>query len=154
MPWFQDPIQSNIDNLRNVRREDSKHFRNKQKEYLKATINGLETNCNIKISDLYRCISDFKKGYQPRTNIVWNEKGDLVADPPPTVFWLGGGIISLSFCMYMRLMMLGRLQYIQQSHQCLRPVSVSHKDTNHQVFIKFQQNFKVWYPHCICKTHN
>jgi hypothetical protein len=27
---------------------------------------------------LYRGISDFKKGYQPRTNIVKDEKGDLV----------------------------------------------------------------------------
>jgi len=30
--------------------------------------------------DLYRGISDFKKGYQPRCNIVKDEKGDLVAD--------------------------------------------------------------------------
>ena len=30
--------------------------------------------------DLYRGINDFKKGYQPRCNIVKNEKGDLVAD--------------------------------------------------------------------------
>jgi len=29
---------------------------------------------------LYRGISDFKKGYQSRTNIVKDEKGDLVAD--------------------------------------------------------------------------
>jgi len=29
---------------------------------------------------LYRGISDFKKGYQPRCNIVKDEKGDLVAD--------------------------------------------------------------------------
>jgi len=29
---------------------------------------------------LYRGISDFKKDYQPRTNIVKDEKGDLVAD--------------------------------------------------------------------------
>jgi len=29
---------------------------------------------------LYRGISDFKKGYQPRSNIVNDEKGDLVAD--------------------------------------------------------------------------
>jgi hypothetical protein len=29
---------------------------------------------------LYRGISDFKKGYQPRTNIVKDEKVDLVAD--------------------------------------------------------------------------
>jgi len=30
--------------------------------------------------DLYRGISDFKKGFQPRTSIVKDEKGDLVAD--------------------------------------------------------------------------
>ena len=29
---------------------------------------------------MYRGISDFKKGYQPRCNIVKDEKGDLVAD--------------------------------------------------------------------------
>jgi len=29
---------------------------------------------------LYRGISDFKKGYQPRCNIVKDEKGSLVAD--------------------------------------------------------------------------
>jgi hypothetical protein len=32
------------------------------------------------IRDLCRGIRDFKKGYQPRTVIVKNEKGDLVAD--------------------------------------------------------------------------
>jgi len=32
------------------------------------------------IRDLYRGITDLKKGYQPRTNIVKDEKGDLVAD--------------------------------------------------------------------------
>jgi hypothetical protein len=30
--------------------------------------------------DLYKGISDFKKGYQPRTNIVKDEKGDLFTD--------------------------------------------------------------------------
>jgi len=29
---------------------------------------------------LYKDINDFKKGYQPGTNIVKDEKGDLVAD--------------------------------------------------------------------------
>jgi len=39
----------------------------------------LETNSKIKnIRDLYWGINDFKKGYHPRTNIVKNEKGDLV----------------------------------------------------------------------------
>ena len=48
---------------------------------LRAKIEELETNSKIKnIRDLYRGINDFKKGYQPRCNIVKNEKGDLVAD--------------------------------------------------------------------------
>ena len=41
----------------------------------------LETNSKIQnIRDLYRGINYFKKGYQPRCNIVKDEKGDLVAD--------------------------------------------------------------------------
>ena len=81
MQWAQDSRQSNVDNLNNVRRETSRHFKNKKKEYLKAKIEELETNCKIKnIRNLYRSVSDFKKGYQSRTNIVKNEKGDLVAD--------------------------------------------------------------------------
>ena len=36
MQWVQDPSQSNVDNLNNVRREASRHFRNKKKAYLKA----------------------------------------------------------------------------------------------------------------------
>jgi len=32
------------------------------------------------VRDLYRDINDFKMGYQPRTNIVKDEKGDLVTD--------------------------------------------------------------------------
>jgi hypothetical protein len=53
----------------------------KKKEYLKAKINELETNSkNKNIRDLYRGINNFKKGYQPRTNVVKDEKRDLVAD--------------------------------------------------------------------------
>jgi len=33
------------------------------------------------VRDLYRGINDFKKGYQPRTIIVKDDKGELVADP-------------------------------------------------------------------------
>jgi hypothetical protein len=32
------------------------------------------------VRDLYRGINDFKKGYEPRTNIVKDEQGDLVVD--------------------------------------------------------------------------
>jgi len=81
MQWVHDPSQSNVDNLNNVRREASRHFRNKKKEYLKAEIDELETNGKMKsIRDLCRDINDFKKGYQPRTNMVKDEKGDLVAE--------------------------------------------------------------------------
>jgi len=40
-------------------------------------------------------INDFKKVYQPRTIIVKDEKGELVADP--TGLWQGGGTISPSY---------------------------------------------------------
>ena len=81
MQWIQDPSQSSVDNMNNVRCEVSRHFRNKKKAYLRAKIDELETNRKIKnIRDLYRGINDFKKGYQPRCNIVKDEKGDLVAD--------------------------------------------------------------------------
>jgi hypothetical protein len=56
----------------------------------------LETNSkNNNIRDLYMDINDFKNGYKPRTNIVKDEKGDLVADSP--VFFLGRGTFSLSY---------------------------------------------------------
>ena len=86
MQWVQDPSESNVDNLNNVRREASRHFRNKKKAYLKAKIEDLETNSKIKnIRDLYRGINDFKKGYQPKTNVVKDEKCDLVVDCYSTV---------------------------------------------------------------------
>ena len=89
MQWVQDPSQSNVDNLNNVRHEASRHFRNKNNAYLKAKIKELETNSKIKnIRDLYRGNSDFKKGYQHIINVVKDEKCDLVTDS--TVLWLGG----------------------------------------------------------------
>jgi hypothetical protein len=49
---------------------------------LKDKINELESNSkNKNIRDLYRGINEFKKGYQPRTNLVRDERGDLFADP-------------------------------------------------------------------------
>jgi hypothetical protein len=59
----------------------SRHFRNKKKEYLKAKINEIETKSkNRNMRDLYRGINEFKEGYQPRINVVKDEKGNLVAD--------------------------------------------------------------------------
>ena len=46
--WVQDPSQSIVDNLNNVRRKATRHFRNKKEAYLKAKINESETNSKIK----------------------------------------------------------------------------------------------------------
>jgi hypothetical protein len=35
---------------------------------------------NKNVRDLYRGIHEFKKGYQPRNNLVKDEKGDLLVD--------------------------------------------------------------------------
>jgi hypothetical protein len=51
------------------------------KEYQKALIHEIETNSkNKNIRTLHMGINDFKKGHQSRTNIVKDEKGDLVTD--------------------------------------------------------------------------
>jgi len=59
-------------------------------------------------------ITEFKKGNQPGTYTVKDEKGVLVTDLHSIL--LGGGTISLTFSMYVGLMMLGRQKYIQKSH--------------------------------------
>ena len=93
----------------------ARHFRDKKKAYLRAKIEELETNSKIQnIRDLYRGNSDFKKGYQPRCNIVKDEKGDLVADSHSTV--ASGGTISPSYSTCMGLRMLGMQKYTQQNH--------------------------------------
>jgi hypothetical protein len=48
MQQLQDPNQSNVDNLNNVRLEASRHFRNKKEEYLKAKIDEFENDRKIK----------------------------------------------------------------------------------------------------------
>jgi hypothetical protein len=81
LQWLEDPSEVNGDNLNNVRREASRHFRNKKRDYLKDKINELATNSkNKNIRDLYRGINEFKRGCQPRNNLVKDENGDLLAD--------------------------------------------------------------------------
>jgi hypothetical protein len=71
MQSIQVPRQGNVDNLNSVRRDASRHFRNKKKANLKAKIEELKTNNKMKNSrDFYRDINDFKKGQQPKTIIV------------------------------------------------------------------------------------
>jgi hypothetical protein len=81
LKWLQDPSEINEDNLRIVRREASRYFRNKKKEYLKDKINKLATNStNKNIRHLYNGINEFKRCYKPRNNLVKDENGDLLAD--------------------------------------------------------------------------
>jgi hypothetical protein len=81
LQWLQDPREINGDNLNNVRNEASRHFRNKKRDCLNDKINELATNSKIKnIRDLYEEINEFKRGYQPKNNLVKDENGDLLAD--------------------------------------------------------------------------
>ena len=60
MQWIQDPNQNNVDNVKSIRWEASRHFRNKKKLYFKAKLDEFETNSKIKnLRDLYRGINDF-----------------------------------------------------------------------------------------------
>jgi hypothetical protein len=53
----------------------------KRNDICKTKFMNLKTHSKIKnIRFLYRGINDFQKGYQPRTNIVKDEKGDLVTN--------------------------------------------------------------------------
>jgi hypothetical protein len=81
LQWLQDPSEINRDNLRIVRRDSSRYFRNKQRPYLKDEINDLATNSkNKNIRDLYRGRNEFKRGYQPRNILVEDENRDLLVD--------------------------------------------------------------------------
>jgi hypothetical protein len=81
LQWLQNTSEVNADNLNNVGREANRHFRNKNREYLKAKINEFATNSkNKNIRYLYRGINEFKRGYQPRNKLVKDENGDLLAD--------------------------------------------------------------------------
>ena len=60
---------------------------------MKGKLEELETNSKVNnIRDLYRGINDVKKGYQPRTGIVKDEKGEWLRTP--TALWRGAGTIS------------------------------------------------------------
>jgi hypothetical protein len=70
LQWLQDPSEANEGNVSDVRKEASRHFWKKERKYLKDKIKELGSNSkNKNIRDLYRGINEFKKGYQPRTNL-------------------------------------------------------------------------------------
>jgi hypothetical protein len=81
LQWLQDSIQVNGDNVSKVRREASTHFGNKKRECLKNKINELETHSEIKNFRLFLgAYMKFKNGWQPRSNLLKDVKGDLLAD--------------------------------------------------------------------------
>jgi hypothetical protein len=81
LQWLQDPSEINGDYLKIVRREANRYFRNKKREYLKDKINELAMNSkNKSIRVQYMGVNEFKRGYQPRNNLVKDENGDLLAD--------------------------------------------------------------------------
>jgi len=77
---------------------------------------------------LYRGISDLKKGYQPVTNIVKDEKCDLVTDCDS--IWADGGNIPFSFSMNMTLMILGRQTDIHTAEPLVSEPSASEFEMN------------------------
>jgi len=74
MQMAQVPSQRNVGNVCQASRD----LRKKRRNYLIAKIEELQNNNKIQIVwDLYRENNDFRKGYQPRTNIVMDKRGDL-----------------------------------------------------------------------------
>jgi hypothetical protein len=81
LQWLQDQSEINGGILNNIKHETSRHFRNKNREYLKEKMNEIVPNSNNKnIGDLYRGINDFKRGHQPGSNLMKAENGDLLGD--------------------------------------------------------------------------
>ena len=102
----------------------------------------VETNSKIKnIRDLYKGISDYKKGYQPITNIVEDETGDVVTG--------SYSILARWRDYFYQLLNVHRVHDVRQTEthtaEPLVPLKLSWllrslKVTNHQVLIRSQQN--------------
>ena len=111
--------------------------RTKKKEYRKVKIDELKTNSKIKnIKDLYIGSIEFKKGYQPGTNTVKNEKDD-----------------SFTNAHFSQLLNVPDVNDVRQTERHKAEPLVPKprafnvemntekpNDTNHQVLIKSQQN--------------
>jgi hypothetical protein len=81
---LQDPSEASEDNVNKGRLEASRHFRNKKQEYLIDKIKLESNRKNKKIGDMYRGITEFKEGYNPRTSLVKDERGNHRAHPHKT----------------------------------------------------------------------
>jgi hypothetical protein len=54
LQWLQDPSEIYEDNLKNIRRENSRHFRNKKKKYMKDKIESLPQIVRTRILETCR----------------------------------------------------------------------------------------------------
>jgi hypothetical protein len=143
---LQEPSEANENNVSDIRREVSRHFSNKKREYLKDKINELESNSkNKNIRDLYRGISEFKKGYQHRTNLVKDNRGYIVADPQKNLNrWKN------YFCELLNVYGAGGVRqtakhtaepFVPEPSASVVDVATGKlKSTNPQVLTRFQQN--------------
>ena len=95
---------------------------------------------------MYRGINDFTKGFQPRTYIVKDEKGDLVTDCHSI---LAGWMNHFSQLLNVYVLHVGRQTEIhtaerlvpeQSAFEFEMAIEKIRKDTNHYVLIKYQQN--------------
>jgi hypothetical protein len=77
---LQDQNEINGDIMNYITHEASRHFRNKKRECKKELMSLQGTQQNKNIRDLYRGINYFKRGYQPRSNLVKDENSDLLAE--------------------------------------------------------------------------
>jgi hypothetical protein len=76
LQWLRNPSEIKWDNLNNIRREESRYFWNKKNKYLEDKIHLLAMK-DKNIIDKYRGMNEFQRGYQPRSNLLKDENGDL-----------------------------------------------------------------------------
>jgi hypothetical protein len=130
--------------LGNVRQEASRHFWNKKREYLKDKIELESDSKNKGVRYLHRNTTEFKKDYQPRTNLVKDERSDILVDSHKIVSRWENYFCQLLHVQYVGQVLLSRLKWIQQSHLCQSLSVTSEVDVAIGKFclrlIRFQHN--------------
>jgi hypothetical protein len=80
--WLHHTSNLKEENSSEIRREAIRYFKKTKRKLLKVKIKQLEKNCNNKtIRHRYRGMNEFQKDYQHRTNLVKDERRDLLANP-------------------------------------------------------------------------
>jgi hypothetical protein len=72
--------------LNNVRREASRHFRNKREELGKTDLTSLQQTIRTRTPQISRRFNEFNKRYQPKTTLAKMKNVILQTHP-----WLGTG---------------------------------------------------------------